>query len=47
VGTPALAVATFVSGSLVGLAKRIAIAFALAWLTSLAVQLHRLDPSGH
>lgn len=45
VGTPALLVATFVSGSLLGLAERIVIAVALAWLTSLAVRLHRGDLS--
>jgi hypothetical membrane protein len=41
--TPALLVVTFVSGSLLGLAERIVIAVVLAWLTSLAVQLHRGD----
>ena len=46
-GTPALLLATFISGSLLGLAERIAIAFALAWLTSLAVQLDRLGPGRH
>src|SRR5262249_33906234 len=43
VGTPALLVVTFVSGSLLGPAERIVIAVVLAWLTSLAVQLHRGD----
>jgi hypothetical membrane protein len=41
VGTPALLVATFVSGSLLGLAERIVIAVALAWLTCLALQVRR------
>jgi hypothetical membrane protein len=41
--TPALLVVTFVSGSLLGLAERIVIAVVLAWLTTLAVQLHRGD----
>jgi hypothetical membrane protein len=41
VATPALLVATFFSGSLVGLTERIVIAVLLAWLTSLATQLHR------
>ena len=46
-GTPAMLLATFISGSLLSLAERIAIAFALAWLTSLAVQLHHLGPGRH
>ena len=46
VGTPALLVVTFVSGSFLGLTERIAIAFALAWLTSLAVQLRRCAFTG-
>jgi hypothetical protein len=37
--TPALLVATFMSGNLVGLAERIVIAFVLAWLTVLAREL--------
>jgi hypothetical membrane protein len=41
VGTPVLLVATFVSGSLLGLAERIVIAVVLAWLTSLACWLRR------
>jgi hypothetical membrane protein len=41
VGAPTLLVVTFVSGSFPGLTERAAIAFVLAWLTSLAVQLHR------
>lgn len=41
VGTPALLVATFLSRSLPGLTERIVIAVILAWLTSLALQLHR------
>lgn len=41
VGAPTLLVVTFVSGSILGLTDRAAIAFVLAWLTSLAVQLHR------
>lgn len=40
-GTPALLVATFVSGHLLGLTERIVIAFALAWLTTLALRLYR------
>jgi hypothetical membrane protein len=43
VGTPALLVATFSSGSLLGLTERIVIAVVLAWLTTLAFQLHRGD----
>jgi hypothetical membrane protein len=43
VGTPALLVATFVSGSLLGLAERIVIAVVLAWVTSLALQLRHGD----
>lgn len=43
VGTPALLVTTFVSGSLLGLIERIVIAVAFAWLTSLAVRLRRGD----
>jgi len=43
VATPALLVATFVSGSLLGLTERIVIAVALTWLTSLAVVLHRAN----
>lgn len=39
--TPALLVATFVSGNLLGLAERIVIAFVLAWLTVVARELHR------
>jgi hypothetical membrane protein len=39
--TPALLVATFVSGNLLGLAERIVIAFVLTWLTILAGELHR------
>jgi hypothetical membrane protein len=39
--TPALLVATFFSGSLLGLTERIVIAIVLAWLTSLAAQLRR------
>jgi hypothetical membrane protein len=50
VATPALLIATFVTGSLLGLAERVVIAVALAWLTSLAIWLRRghlasLDPS--
>jgi hypothetical protein len=41
VATPALLVATFVSGNLLGLAERIVIAFVLTWLTVLARGLHR------
>jgi hypothetical protein len=41
VSTPALLVATFVSGNLLGLAERIVIAFVLTWLTILAGELHR------
>jgi hypothetical membrane protein len=41
VATPALLVATFVSGNLLGLAERIVIAYVLAWLTILARELHR------
>ena len=41
VATPALLAATFVSGSLLGLAERIVIAVVLAWLTTLALQLRR------
>jgi hypothetical membrane protein len=41
VATPALLVATFVSGNLLGLAERIVIAFVLAWLTVLARELRR------
>ncbi len=41
VATPALLVLTFVSGSLVGLTERIAIAVLLAWLTTVALQLRR------
>jgi hypothetical membrane protein len=41
VATPALLVATFVSGNLLGLAERIVIAFVLTWLTILARELHR------
>ena len=43
IGTPALLVATFVSGDLLGLAERILIAFALAWPTVLALRLRRGD----
>lgn len=43
VATPALLVATFFSGSLLGLTERIVIAVVLAWLTTLAVQLHRAN----
>ena len=39
--TPALLVATFVSGNLLGLAERIVIAFVLTWLTILVHQLRR------
>lgn len=39
--TPALLVATFVSGNLLGLAERIVIAFVLTWLTVVAHELHR------
>jgi hypothetical membrane protein len=39
--TPALLVATFVSGNLLGLAERIVIAFVLTWLTVVARELHR------
>jgi hypothetical membrane protein len=46
VGTPALMVATFVSGSLHGLTQRILIAVVLAWLTTLALQLHRGNLAG-
>jgi hypothetical protein len=38
-----LLVATFSSGSLLGLTERIVIAVVLAWLTSLAFQLHNGD----
>jgi hypothetical membrane protein len=41
VATPALLVATFVSGNLLGLAERIVIAFVLTWLTILAAEVHR------
>jgi hypothetical membrane protein len=41
VATPALLVATFVSGNLLGLAERIVIAFVLTWLTVVARELHR------
>lgn len=41
VGTPALLVATFFSGSLLGLTERIVIAVVLVWMTTLAFQLHR------
>lgn len=41
IATPALLVASFVSGNLVGLAERIVIAVLLAWLTAVARQLHR------
>jgi hypothetical protein len=41
VATPALLIATFNSGSPLGLTERILIAVALAWLTTLALQLHR------
>lgn len=41
VGTPALLVATFLSGDLVGLTERIVIAFVLVWLTVLAHRLYR------
>lgn len=41
IGTPALLVATFFSGNLVGLTEGIVIAFVLAWLTVLATGLHR------
>lgn len=43
IGTPALLVATFTSGNLLGLAERIAIAYALAWLTVVALRLRRGD----
>jgi hypothetical protein len=43
VATPALLFATFSSGSLLGLTERIVIAVVLAWLTSLAFQLHNGD----
>lgn len=46
VGTPALLIVTSASGSLLGLLERITIAFALAWLTSLAVSLHRWGLTG-
>jgi hypothetical membrane protein len=39
--TPALLVATFMSGNLLGLAERIVIAFVLTWLTVVARELHR------
>jgi len=39
VATPALLIATFNSGSLLGLTERIVIAVLLAWLTTLALQL--------
>ena len=41
VATPALLIATFTSGSLLGLTERIVIAVVLAWLTILALRLHR------
>lgn len=41
VATPALLVATFASGNLLGLAERIVIAVVLTWLTILARELHR------
>lgn len=47
VATPALLVATFVSGNLLGLAERVVIAFLLAWLTVLAQQLRRGAMSRH
>ena len=43
VATPALLIATFVSGSLFGLTERILIAVVLAWLTALALQLRRTN----
>lgn len=46
IGTPALLIATFVSGHLLGLTERIVIAFTLAWLTTLAVRLHRETLTG-
>lgn len=46
VSTPALLVATFLSGSLVGLTERIVIAAVLAWLTTLAVRLRRGTVAG-
>ncbi len=42
VATPLLLIATFASGPLLGLTERITIAVIMAWLTSLAVQAHRL-----
>jgi hypothetical membrane protein len=45
VAIPALLVTTFLSGDLLGLVERITIAVVLAWLTSLAVQLRRADPT--
>ena len=39
--TPALLIATFVSGSLLGLTERVVITVVLAWLTTLALQLRR------
>ncbi len=42
VATPLLLIATFASGSLLGLTERITIAVIMAWLTSLAIQAHRL-----
>ena len=47
VAAPALLVVTFVSGNLVGLTERIAIAVLLAWLTTLAVQIRRRNPAEH
>jgi hypothetical membrane protein len=41
VATPALLVATFVSGNLLGMAERIVIAYVLTWLTILAHELRR------
>jgi hypothetical membrane protein len=41
VATPALLIASFMSGNLVGLAERVVIAVLLVWLSMLARQLHR------
>jgi len=47
VATPALLVATFNSGSLLGLTERIVIAVVLAWLTTVALQLRRGNLTTH
>lgn len=46
VASPALLVAMFSSGHLLGLTERVLIAVVLAWLTAFAAQLHHGDPAG-